>query len=173
MKNKLIVINTTVIISTVLFFCCLFWFAIGFSSSFSESEISKITTEELVKLNAKDFIQKIKQYRILEVFYTNTLSPNDSVPRDDIGIFLAGWPSKEDIPYLLSVVDDESSCGVIGYPFKSISPRRMGTYSQVGTVSVSLLKAIKEGKFYILDWWPELSPKERQEIIAWATMQEN
>lgn len=68
----------------------------------------------------------------------------------------------------MRVVNNTETCGVTNNVFSSFLPPRMQTYTEVKTVSINLLKAIKENKLYALAGFAELPQQEREKIMKWT-----
>lgn len=121
--------------------------------------LSKLKIEEM---NAEDFINMMKMYRIVYIL------PDKPFSEEGMGRYLKNWPKKSDIPYLLSVINDQELCGVLGDVWSSQSIPRYKARNTVGSMALHLLKGVKEEAFYHYPLNSPISEEERHSIINWA-----
>ncbi|MBK9584496.1 MAG: hypothetical protein KA099_12345 [Alphaproteobacteria bacterium] len=83
--------------------------------------------------------------------------------------YIKNWPSRDDIPFLLDLVNSHERCGTLHDPYSSFDVKTSQTNKKVSSLAVILLRAIKEGEFHI---HADIEPfDEREEIIQWARVQ--
>ncbi|MBK9586804.1 MAG: hypothetical protein KA099_06885 [Alphaproteobacteria bacterium] len=139
--------------------------AIFIRTSLPQEVQMEVSVRELIHMNSSEFIEVLKKNRL--VYISEPIRDTTDKKYRVVGRgFLENWPDREDIPYLLSVTGSMEICGALEDPWSMYSTRYWKTFKSVNTVSIILLKAIKEGKF---DIYSELEmPEDKEEIIAWA-----
>ncbi len=110
---------------------------------------------ELVTLSAEEVIATLKTADILTLCSRDLQGPDSVV--------VVGWPRREDIRYLLSVIDSKERSGVFFWCHFSVIP--FDDDSTVGDKALLLLNAIKLGEF---DMRHPPKPENPQELLVWA-----
>lgn len=125
-----------------------------------------ITVKELVDMNAQEFVEMIKSHRLTEIISLGGGQDVDERYRIHRFHVIKNWPHREDIPYLLSIVNSTERCGTLFDLYYSFSYKINQTNKKVGWLALTLLKAIQNGEFYTNSDFDPFDGKE--EVIAWA-----
>ncbi|MCB9975386.1 MAG: hypothetical protein H6856_07110 [Rhodospirillales bacterium] len=115
-----------------------------------------VKTDELLVMSAKDVLDEMKHTNLFTV-----CTPSG------FGTKQVDWPKKEDIPYLLSVVESKEPAGIFFSCYLSIWPDDEDTISTVGDAALVLLYARMNGG-YTVSLNSYSIPENKDEIIAWA-----
>ena len=133
--------------------------------SIRSDEEKSIYASEVKKGTSEDLINLMKKYR--RVFINKDTW--------DASPYIYDWPSKSDIPYLLSMVDNKDTCGILASVFSSYMPTRTETRRHCGVLALNLLKAIQVERFHHLPpgfYNPppkiETTQDEKKQLIKWA-----
>ena len=115
-----------------------------------------VKTDELLVMSAKDVLDEMKHTNLFTV-----CTPSGSE------ITQVDWPKKEDIPYLLSVVESKEPAGIFFSCHRSVWPAEEDTISAVGDAALVLLNARMNGGYSVVQY-SYVIPENKDEIIAWA-----
>jgi hypothetical protein len=129
-------------------------------------ERTSIFADEVKKGTSEDFINLMKEYRIVDILGRQ----GGDTP------YIYNWPKKSDISHLLSIINNKDTCGVLGNPWSAYLIPRAETLRSCDFVALDLLGAIKEGRFrhlpppvtsnYTLK--EEITEQEKQQLLKWA-----
>ncbi|MCB0523246.1 MAG: hypothetical protein H6858_04855 [Rhodospirillales bacterium] len=125
-----------------------------------------INVKELVNMDAREFVDIIRNNRLTHIESLGGGEGVDERYRLYRFHFIKNWPRREDIPYLLSLVNSNDRCGALENIYSAFHLKVSQTNRKVSDLSVILLSAIKNGEFHIHS---DIGPLEdREGIISWA-----
>lgn len=114
----------------------------------------------LREISPADLQQMSAQQYIGMMYWTSYLTFSKEIE-------IQGWPRREDLPYLLTLIQSRKYSGEVCTKFAYFA-RSITTYDYGTTESIAalhLLKALKDGKF---EGYGSFYPPNKDEIIAWA-----
>lgn len=153
-------------LSRITVLAALFLTALFIIGQFPQVVDKNITVKELVSMDAREFVDIIKAHRLTHIQSLGGGAEVDERFRLYDFHFIKNWPQREDIPYLLSIVNNNERCGTLLNLYSSFSIKVSQTNRSVSDLAVILLNAIKKGEFNIHS---DIIPlEEREEIISWA-----
>ncbi len=113
-----------------------------------------LSRREIKAMNAEEFIGVLKKHTFVWI------GEDEDIKGLSVSTEIPDWPSKNDIPYLLSQLDNKERSAKITSPVFSTIPKDDTT---VGEQALYLLAAIKQGEFSF-----GVSKEDKESLIAWA-----
>ena len=112
-----------------------------------------LSRKEIKAMSAKEFIDVLKKHTLVFV--------GDHVEgKMDVDSTVPDWPPESDLPYLLSLIDNEERCAKT---ISGVFPTVPEDYQTVGQEAFFLLSAIKQGEYSL-----NIKNENKETLIAWA-----
>ncbi|MCL4677962.1 MAG: hypothetical protein KJ017_05135 [Alphaproteobacteria bacterium] len=113
-----------------------------------------LSRKEIKAMSAEEFIGVLKKHTLVWI------GKDEDIKGLSVNTEIPGWPSKNDIPYLLSQLDNKERCAKMASPVFSTIPT---DFTTVGEQALYLLAAIKQGEYSL-----GVKREDKESLIRWA-----